>query len=268
MAEVVARRRNSAFLLALIGALAGACTVENPDFAMDGGAARELGGVGADLMTRMDITACKTNAFLGCKTGVVLVRCNATGDGTRTESCPYGCNAAAGRCNQCDPTWPPRCAGDDLYTCTADGTVKIVKCPDDCKDGKCVTSCEKKTYYLDQDKDGHGDPQKKISACDPPSGTAANGDDCNDHNASVFPGQKTYFNKPIPGSNGFDYDCDGKAELKDAQKADCKKKGKDCEGSGWGLFVPACGGTGMWLECVKYYDKCGEKIGARSQSCR
>ena len=259
-----------AFFPGLICVLACACTMENPDFGLDGGAPND-GWVGADLMTKADIATCKPHAFLGCQSSVKLVRCNAAGTGTRAETCTYGCNAKAHRCNQCSPGWPPKCVGDTLYTCTADGLVKAVKCPDDCEQGKCESSCTKKTYYLDQDKDGYGDPQKKTSACDKPDGYASNGTDCNDHNSSVRPGQKSFFSKPVPGTNGFDYNCDGKMERKYPDKAGCKKQGKKCVGSGWGLFVPQCGQTGMWMECVKsdYGSKgCSEKIGARAQSCR
>ena len=242
--------------------------MENPDYGLDGDALDDGGSTPVDLMTKVDITKCKPNAFLGCKSSVALVRCNAAGNGTRTETCPSGCNPKAGRCNQCSPGWPPKCVGDTLYTCTADGMIKSIKCPDDCEHGKCDGSCTKKTYYRDQDKDGHGDPKKKTAACDKPNGYTSNDEDCNDGNASVHPGQKSFFTKPVPGSNNFDYNCDGKNEPRYPDKAKCKLKGNKCEGSGWGLFVPGCGSTGMWLECVKHKNGCGEKIGARNQPCR
>jgi len=254
----------------LVCALGCACTVENPNFGMDG-ADVDDGSAGADLMTKTDIKKCKPNAFLGCKSGAVLLRCNSAGTGTRSESCTYGCNAKAKRCNQCSPGWPPKCVGDTLYTCTPDGKIKVVNCPDDCEEGKCEGKCTKKTYYRDADKDGYGDPKKKTSACDKPDGYATNGADCNDQNSSVRPGQKTFFNKPVPGTKGFDYNCDGKSEPRYPQKAKCKKQGSKCVGSGWGIFIPQCGQMGMWLECVKHDhgpNGCGEKIGGRSQPCR
>ena len=240
-----------------------ACTVENPDYSPDGSEPPA-----GDLMTKVDIAKCTPNAALGCKSGNTLLRCNAAGTGTRAESCPHGCNAKERRCNQCSPTWPPRCSGLTLYTCTAGGLIKSAKCPEDCKDGKCVGACTKKVFYIDKDKDGYGDAGKPTAACDAPPGYSTNKMDCNDENGEVRPGQSKFFDKPIPGTAGFDYNCDGKQEQRYTQKAKCKKQGKNCVGSGWGLFVPACGATGVWLDCVKYYSHCGEKIGARPQACR
>ena len=256
-----------AALCAVVCACTCACTVENPGYSPDGRPGDGAAPAG-DLMTKVDIKTCTPNAALGCKGSTTLLRCNAAGTGTRTESCPYGCNAKARRCNQCNPAWPPRCSGATLYTCTKDGDIKYVKCPDACKDGKCVSTCTKKVFYLDKDKDGYGDGGKPTAACDVPAGYSTNTMDCDDGNKDVRPGQSKFFDKPIPGTKGFDYNCDGQQEPRYPKKAKCKKQGKKCVGSGWGLFVPSCGNTGMWLECVKYGSHCGEKIGARSQACR
>lgn len=75
-----------------------------------------------------------------------------------------------------------------------------------------VTQCETKItviaankYYLDNDGDGYGDPNKFIYAENPlpPTGYVANSNDCNDKNAAINPGATE-----ICG-NGFDDNCNG-----------------------------------------------------------
>ncbi|HSK01937.1 MAG TPA: lectin-like protein [Kofleriaceae bacterium] len=49
-------------------------------------------------------------------------------------------------------------------------------------------ACVKQTYYRDMDGDGHGDPASPVEACEPPAGTVAVGDDCDDNNRERNPG--------------------------------------------------------------------------------
>ncbi len=58
------------------------------------------------------------------------------------------------------------------------------------------------TYYLDADQDGHGDPSAPRQACDIPDGYVTGGTDCDDGQASVYPGA-------IETCNERDDDCDG-----------------------------------------------------------
>ncbi len=57
-------------------------------------------------------------------------------------------------------------------------------------------------WWADHDFDGFGDPGIRVIACDQPSGYVANGDDCDDSTASVYPGA-------TDRCNGLDDDCDG-----------------------------------------------------------
>jgi hypothetical protein len=50
------------------------------------------------------------------------------------------------------------------------------------------TPCTTKTFYRDVDGDGHGNPMATVQACDPPPGTVASKDDCDDANPQRFPG--------------------------------------------------------------------------------
>ena len=273
MVHYIRMIRSRTLVALMMAPLLTSCTIDNPGYSVDGeaGAAGDSGPPPVDLMTSLDIRKCVPGAFLGCKSATQLVRCNASGSGTRTESCPYGCNGTARRCNACGPAWPPKCVGSVLYTCSSSGQIKTRSCPAGCKDGTC-NSCTKKTYYRDLDKDGHGDPKAKLSACDKPPGHVTNGADCNDGNPDVHSSQTNFFSSPIPGSTGFDYNCDGKQEQRyPSTEKKCKRQGDKCVGSGWVVYVPPCGGSGVWLECVKVSwgrNNCGEKVGGRKQSCR
>jgi hypothetical protein len=57
-------------------------------------------------------------------------------------------------------------------------------------------------FYLDEDEDGHGDPDKALEACREPPGYALLGDDCDDAETSVHP------DAPEQCGDGLDNDCD------------------------------------------------------------
>ncbi len=57
-------------------------------------------------------------------------------------------------------------------------------------------------FYLDQDRDGFGDPTQTESACERPAGFTQDGSDCDDSDASIHPGARE-------ACNGVDDDCDG-----------------------------------------------------------
>ncbi|MEK7452373.1 MAG: putative metal-binding motif-containing protein, partial [Patescibacteria group bacterium] len=48
--------------------------------------------------------------------------------------------------------------------------------------------CQIKTWFIDSDADGHGDPAKFLDACSAPAGYVASNDDCNDAAKTVHPG--------------------------------------------------------------------------------
>ena len=92
----------------------------------------------------------------------------------------------------------------------------------------------------DCDGDGHSS-----TAC-------PGGDDCDDNNKDVFPGQLMYFPVPTHPGGGFDYNCDGKADFKSPAVVDCSLIGALCDIMTHGYLGkthPACGETGRVGTC-------------------
>jgi hypothetical protein len=64
-----------------------------------------------------------------------------------------------------------------------------------------ASPCAERSFYADADGDSHGDPTTTTDACSAPSGFSAEGDDCNDADASIHPGA-------VEICNAVDDDCD------------------------------------------------------------
>jgi len=70
-------------------------------------------------------------------------------------------------------------------------------------------------YYFDGDGDGFGRSSDAKWLCAPPGANwVLRGGDCDDAEASVFPGQTKYFTASYlqRGTPSFDYDCSGREE--------------------------------------------------------
>ncbi|MBW2255333.1 MAG: hypothetical protein JRI25_12135, partial [Deltaproteobacteria bacterium] len=61
------------------------------------------------------------------------------------------------------------------------------------------------TWWVDSDGDGFGDPLESRRACTQPAGWVGNDEDCDDADASSFPGADEY-------CDGADNDCDGEVD--------------------------------------------------------
>ncbi len=93
-------------------------------------------------------------------------------------------------------------------------------------------------WYLDADGDGAGDATRPALACSAPLGHVASADDCDDRDASVWPGAPEL-------CDGVDNDCDA---LVDAADPDVQGDGLtwvDGDGDGYGsVDAPTCDGDG------------------------
>lgn len=68
-----------------------------------------------------------------------------------------------------------------------------------------ATGCTPVTWYADLDGDGYGDASSASEACDAPSGTVADGTDCDDTDAGVYTTARET-------CDGIDENCDGVAD--------------------------------------------------------
>ncbi len=105
-------------------------------------------------------------------------------------------------------------------------------------DNDCDTEVDEgllETFYGDADGDGFGDPDTGEDACEPPSGTVADGSDCDDGDPSVNPDGEEI-------CDGIDNDCDGLIDDED-EVSGTSLWYIDGDGDGYGdpdLPVEAC----------------------------
>lgn len=78
------------------------------------------------------------------------------------------------------------------------------------------------------------------------------GNDCDDDDDAVFPGQERYFGEAT-AKDSFDYDCTGSAEREYPQRLDCSAEPL-CDMTKQGFMndpLPLCGQQGLWGHCVE-----------------
>jgi hypothetical protein len=78
----------------------------------------------------------------------------------------------------------------------------------DGKDNNCngqIDEGVKLTFYRDTDRDGYGDPVITTLACLQPAGYISNNLDCNDANATIYPGAPEL-------CDGLDNNCNGQID--------------------------------------------------------
>jgi hypothetical protein len=94
------------------------------------------------------------------------------------------------------------------------------------------------TWYLDEDGDGFGQTDATAEACDEPSGYTGQSGDCDDGDATVYPGADEYCDE-------IDQDCDGVPDEDDA--VDAPFWYHDVDGDGYGdpdIEVQQCWAVG------------------------
>lgn len=276
-----------------------ACTVDNADYdplagsvlRQDGAAVEQADGappqadrqpVRPKQQQPAPAPSCKPGAFIRCLTPTQMLRCAANGKDHTGESCPHGCNGQTKKCNQCNPNQTPYCKDGALIICSSQGESSSETCKYGCQQGSCL-GCAQVTFFRDADGDGYGDPAKTKVACQKPVGYSTDNTDCDDTIGEVMPGQILYFKEPIAsvksasakgGTQSFDYNCDSIQEQQHpkATSGSCTRKGQGCQGSGWVLLVPPCGGGGLFIECKpagpKPKDGCKEVVITGTQFCR
>ena len=101
-------------------------------------------------------------------------------------------------------------------------------------------------WYTDADADGYGDPTTGDSGCVVPAGSTSNAADCDDQNATAWPGATEV-------CDGADNDCDGAIDLR---AVDAPSWYTDSDGDGYGdptVFTVVCdaplGTVSSGLDC-------------------
>ena len=122
-----------------------------------------------------------------------------------TDPNDYNCDGSTGytdadtdgfaACAECD---------DALATVNPDATEVCNLIDDDCDGTVDQGAADAQTFYADSDGDGFTDPDAPILSCAAPDGyLAATAEDCDDTDATIFPGAED-----VPG-DGIDQDCAG-----------------------------------------------------------
>ena len=186
------------------------------------------------------------------------------GDQSNGPSCHPAGAAQGGDCNDQDPAYNPGAseACDDPTDYNCDGSVGFTDSDGDgfaaceeCDDGNAavnpsaVEACNgydddcngqidesggSSTWYADGDGDGYGDAGNSQVSCTAPAGFVAEGSDCNDADASVFPGT-------AEACNGWDDNCDGTVD--EAGALGEQSWYTDADGDGYGddtIVTTAC----------------------------
>jgi hypothetical protein len=98
---------------------------------------------------------------------------------------------------------------------------------------------------------------------------ACGGDDCDDGDARVHPGQMSFFTTPAAGG-GYDFDCNGTEEHQLGAVTCGALPIVNCDSSHTGLEIDlGCGETGAWGQCAANLTSCQFKqTGQRTQGCR
>lgn len=147
-----------------------------------------------------------------------------------TEICDNGIdedcdgNDCETECADCDPPAPgPEPLPEPETDEDGDGYTADVDCDDTNPAINVKTS-----FYFDTDADSFGDPSRTIELCEVFSGYSVNNTDCDDSNATTYPGAVEI------NDNGIDEDCDGVDSTSPSTPAPWYTYYRDADQDGYG----------------------------------
>ncbi len=110
------------------------------------------------------------------------------------------------------------------------------------------------SFYKDADKDGFGDPESAIEACEMPDGYVTEGGDCDDASDAVHPGADEI-------CDSQDNDCDDATDEYSATNTDaCDGCKMEVRQDGEGDVLYFCGGPASWESARERCERRGAQL--------
>lgn len=208
-----------------------------------------------DLYCGGATTQCPVPASTTCGGGAYLCQ-----DGA---SCYSGCSSAGGGAGVCGSG----------YFCNGSVCTGLLSAQSVCTSGFECAAGVCTTFWRDADQDLYTAAATSFCGTTPPGSgwrAAQNGNDCDDDDSRVHPGQVAYFTSPRFGAGSYDFNCNGADEKENTKVGTtCGLVADGCgsDADGW-LALPACGASGQILHCVKSGSVCVKNQIARVQGCQ